>query len=200
VGRLMPRYSLILVVSGLLALGIPTRAQADGAWLDNPLFPWNTSGMAIPTAPPLSSTGELNNPMCLQTVRPAETPEDTALSQAGWMLQGPYHRGWGVTLVTATNDWDGMCRPAGYQGFVFVDGAFAGTVAPSPTFARTDGSFRDIRLLGGDSLSATFVRYAETDPLCCPSRGTSYVTYRIEQSASGPVLVPTDVFSIPSED
>ena len=148
----------------------------------------------------MSATGELNNPMCVDTVRPPETTEDAAVASAGWMLLGAYQRGWGVTLVSATSDWDGMCRPAGYQGFVFVDGAFAGIVAPYPTFARMDGSFREIRLTNATQLMASFVRYADTDPLCCPSRGTSYVTYRIERAASGPVLIPVEVFSTGSQD
>jgi hypothetical protein len=195
----MLRY--LLMVPLVLTLIPIAPIYADNLWLDESLAPWNTPAMPIPAAPPLGNTpGPLNYDMCARTVRPPETGEDGALVGAGWYLQGPYHRGWGVTLVTATNDWDGMCRPAGYQGFVFVDGAFAGTVAPNPTFARTDGSFREIRLLDANSLSATFTRYADTDPLCCPSRGTSSVTYRIDRTASGPVLVPTDVFSSGTSD
>jgi hypothetical protein len=191
----MRQRALLTLVVAVLALSPAARAYVDGAWLDEPLAPWNTTGMAIPSGPPRSSAGLANDRQCGHLVRPAETAADVAVAEAGWMLLGPYQHGWGVTLVTATNDWDGMCRPAGYQGFVFVDGAFAGTVAPSPTFARTDGALRDLRLSNASELFATFVRYAETDPLCCPSRGTSMVSYRIDRSDIGAVLVPVDVYS-----
>src|SRR5215213_3852900 len=111
----MRRFALLSFLVALLALGSPPHALADSAWLDESLVPWNTLGMAIPSAPPRSSAGLANDRQCGHLVRPSETAEDAVVAQAGWMLLGAYQQGWGVTLITATNDWDGMCRPAGYQ-------------------------------------------------------------------------------------
>ena len=61
-----------------------------------------------------------------------------------------------------------MCRPLGYNGFVFVDGAFAGTISPEPMDPRTTGAGSITGLQNG-RINARYVRYAATDPLCCPS-------------------------------
>jgi hypothetical protein len=81
-----------------------------------------------------------------------------------------------------------MCRPLGYQGFVFADGRFVGTLAPSPMSARTDGAMVDANLTGPNQLNATFVRYDPSDPLCCPSHPSAHVIYRIQQTDAGPVV------------
>jgi hypothetical protein len=178
----------------LASLTFPTLpARADDLWLDQPIQPWNEAGLPVPAAPPMQWSYAGMGPDCRQSARPPSTPEDEALTSAGWMLIGAYHAGWGVSLIGATADYDGMCRPAAYQAFVFVDGAFAGTSAPSPTFARTDGSLSRFSLNSGDALSAGFLRYADTDPLCCPSLGTTTVFYRVERSPAGPVVIPTSI-------
>ena len=171
----------------LAMLPSPLLAQ-DGVWLDGGFTSWNTPGMAVPAAPLIDGNPD---PRCTQRDRPPETEEDRALVAAGWRLFLPYQRGWGVTVLAALAASDGMCRPIGYQWFVFVDGVFAGTVAPQPMNARTDGAGQDVHLWFADQLSAEFVRYAPTDPLCCPSGGTTTVEYRIDRGAAGPVLVPT---------
>ena len=74
--------------------------------------------------------------------------------------------------MVATSDYDGMCRDFGYNGFAFVGGRFAGTIAPQPMASRFDGAlFEPPTLAAGRRLTASFIRYAPTDPLCCPSRG-----------------------------
>lgn len=172
----------------VMLLGVspwPLAAQ-EASWLDSDLANWNTPGMAIPDAPPANAAPD---PRCAERERPAETPEDEALMAAGWRLFLPYQRGWGVTLVAALSDYDGMCRPLGYQFFVFVDGDFAGTIAPEPMNSRFDGAADDVNLWYADQLSAEFRRYAPDDPLCCPS-GSAAVDYTIESTPDGPVLNP----------
>jgi hypothetical protein len=116
---------------------------------------------------------------------------DREIEGAGWSLFNSYEAGWGVTLVTALSGHDGMCRPWGYHAFVYVDGRFAGTLAPDPSAARSDGALftTETRIQDGDHLSVAFVRYADTDPLCCPSRPTVSVTYHVERGPNGPVMI-----------
>ena len=158
----------------------------EESWLDHQLTSWNTPGMAIPAAPPAG--GELD-PRCTERERPAETAEDEALVSAGWRLFLPYQRGWGVTLVWGLSGYDGMCRPMGYQIFVFVDGAFAGTMSPEPMNSRFDSAADTANLWFRDQLSAEFRRYTANDPLCCPS-GSVSVDYTIEETPDGPVVNP----------
>jgi hypothetical protein len=83
-----------------------------------------------------------------------------------------------------------MCRPAGFQSFVFVDGTFAGTISPTPMNSRTDGA-GNVLSFGRETLVAFYVRYRPTDPLCCPSLPSSIVEFRIAHGDAGPVLIPT---------
>ncbi|HEY7294137.1 MAG TPA: LppP/LprE family lipoprotein [Dehalococcoidia bacterium] len=183
--RLLP--IVVLLVAGL-ALNARS-ARADGSWMDQPLVNWNVAGATVPAAPP---SGGLDNPMCGQDARPAETAADQAVSDAGWTLFGPYQGGWGVTIVSGLSGYDGMCRPFGYQFFVFMNGAFAGTISPDAMNSRFDGAATSVRLEGDGRITAQFSRYADTDPLCCPSR-ISTVTYGFDDSQGAPVLTPTDV-------
>jgi hypothetical protein len=85
-----------------------------------------------------------------------------------------------------------MCRPLGYNEFVFVDGQFAGTISPDLMDSRTDG-VGDVRFFAvKDMLAAEFQRYSATDPLCCPS-GSATVFYQVTRTPAGPVLVPQNV-------
>ena len=172
-------------VTALTLLSWPAAAQ-EASWLDGDLASWNVAGMAIPAAPAVDGN---TDPRCSERERPAETPEDDALVAAGWHLFLSYQRGWGVTLVSGLASYDGMCRPLGYQSFVFVDGTFAGTIAPEPMNSRFDGAARDVSLWFEDQLTAEFVRYTPDDPLCCPS-STTTIEYTIEETADGPVLNP----------
>jgi hypothetical protein len=172
-----------LVVSVLFSA--PAAAQEE-SWLDGDLASWNTPGMAIPAAPEID--GNLD-PRCVERERPAEIEEDDALITNGWRLFLPYQRGWGVTLVSALAGYDGMCRPLGYQSFVFVDGVFAGTLSPEPMNSRTTGAATDVNLWFSDHLSAEYLRYAPDDPLCCAS-GTDSVEFTIEKTPDGPTVNP----------
>jgi hypothetical protein len=174
---------LALPLAGVILLATPLAALADGSWIDTPGPNWNAPGMAVPTAPAFESN---DDPRCGADGRWAESPEDQALVQAGWRLYGSYQAGWGVRVITGLSGYDGMCRPLGFQEFVFVDGVFAGTISPVPMDSRTDGSGW-VSWLGHDRLTARFNRYTDLDPLCCPS-GESVVQYRVERGADGPVL------------
>jgi hypothetical protein len=180
---------LLLAVPLLVALTASAMpARADGSWLDQPLANWNMAGAALPAPPP----EEAVNPMCGQDARPAETAEDQAVSDAGWTLFGAYQGGWGITVVSGLSGYDGMCRPFGYQFFVFVNGIFAGTISPEPMNSRFDGAATIVRLEGQGRITAQFSRYSDSDPLCCPSR-ISYVSYGFDDSQGTPVLAPLDV-------
>lgn len=174
-----------LCTAAVMLVSTPTAAQ-DATWLDGDLDSWNSPAMAIPTAPAIEGN---SSPRCAAMERPAETTEDDALMAAGWRLFLPYQRGWDVMVIPGLAAYDSMCRPLGYQWFVFVDGAFAGTVAPEPMDSRTDGAADNVTLWFKDQLSAEFERYTANDPLCCPS-GNTEVSYAIEETEEGPVINP----------
>jgi hypothetical protein len=179
------RISAAFAVVLPLVLASPAWAQ-DEAWLDGDFASWNSPGMAIPAAATIDGN---TDPACAERERPAETAEDDALIAEGWRLFLPYQRGWGVTLIYGLAGYDGMCRPLGYQSFVFVDGVFAGTVSPVPMNSRTTGAATDVNLRYADQVSAEYLRYAPDDPLCCAS-GTDSVQFTIEDTPDGPVLNP----------
>jgi hypothetical protein len=180
--------SLVVVEQVPLAPALPSTGTI---WLDRPLVNWNTPGADVPQAPP----GFLNLPDCSAAARAAETDEDMAVTAAGWTLVGPPNAGGGVTAILGTAGFDGMCRPASYQHFIFVDGSFAGTISPDPMPSRADGTGLLDSIDESGTLNATFYRYVPTDPLCCPSR-SMLVQFRIDQLDDGPVLVPVSVTPI----
>ncbi len=183
----MPK-ALALVV--LMAIGglLTESASAQSQWLDQPLTQWNKPGGSIPT-PEASEPEPVTDPRCAATGRPAETPLDAHVEQAGWSLFSTYEGGWGVVLLSGLHGHDGMCRPWSYHGFVFVDGQFAGTLAPEPSAARTDGALVESHITGDGRVNARFVRYASDDPLCCPSRPSVLLEYRVERTPAGAVLI-----------
>jgi hypothetical protein len=197
-GRALFALVAVLLVAASQVHASPIQvAQADASWLDNPTASgWNSPGAAIPVATD-DPTGFGSDPRCAASDgRWAETPQDQALVDAGWALFSTHRAGWGIDVVQATTGYDGMCRPVGYQAFVFVDGAFAGTISPEPMSSRTDGagSVIDVR---DAQLSARFVRYAPTDALCCPSLGAVTVEYTIERTPGGPLLRAAQSFKEP---
>ena len=179
-----PVLAAALVLGALGGTGSPRAAHADGAWLDDQAVTWNTAGMAVPA--PVQRQSNVD-PRCAQQARPAETDEDRAVEAAGWTLFANYTAGWGIKIVNGLAGYDGMCRPIQYQGFVFVDGKLAGTLSPTPMNSRTDGALSRTAFFGPDSITATYVRYTDKDPLCCPS-ANSMAVYKIERTEGGPVL------------
>jgi hypothetical protein len=184
-----PLATLALSALALVAALSPGLASADGSWLDQPLSNWNQPGMDLPQAPPMDPS---TNPRCLGQGRPPETQADQALADEGWTLFSGYAGGWSTFVVRGLSGYDGMCRPLGFNVFVFADGQFAGTISPNLMDSRIDGT-GDVQFLAAkDMLFAQFQRYAPTDPLCCPS-GHASVSYRIMHTPGGPVLVPESV-------
>jgi hypothetical protein len=185
------------IVALALTLGIPASVSAQSIWLDEPVQQWNQPGMTIPSVQRSDAEAGLN-PRCMSGARPAESPMDGMLETAGWSLFNSYEAGWGMTMVSGLSGHDGMCRPWSYHGFVFVDGVFAGTLAPVPSVSRTDGALtRDARIESDGRLGAVFMRYAAEDPLCCPSRPSNAVSYHIERTPQGPVLLVDKIIEIP---
>jgi hypothetical protein len=177
------------LISGLILLLVPTLSWA--AWLDaDAPAGWHARAPVVPPAPRVDGNDDRR---CRETERPAETPEDRQVTAKGWRLFHDYLGGWSVKVIWALSSYDGMCRAWGYQAFVFVGPAFAGTLSPDAMNSRTDASLSSVQLVAprvaGDLLVATFQRYADSDPLCCPSRQTR-VRYRIDRVQGAPVLVP----------
>lgn len=189
----------VLLLAGVMVLlyAGPSAAAVEPSWLEAVQPPsWNAIDPGVPIAP----AQELPiDPRVEARERQPETDEDAVVLEAGWRLFGAYQAGWGVTVLQATSGYDGMGRPWGYQAFVFVDDRFAGTLSPDPMKSRTDGALDNIVLLGRDAISASFRRYTERDPLCCPS-GRSAVQYRIERPPEGPLVVPQSVSTEPLGD
>jgi hypothetical protein len=116
-----------------------------------------------------------------------------AVSAAGWIpfpyFGKPLAQG-DVEIVGGMTGADGMCRPSGYNVFVFVGGRYAGTLSPAPMTSRLDGASGDVRL-ALPQVVVEFARYTEKDPLCCPS-SRSTVSFRIDRTKTGVVVVPID--------
>ena len=162
------------------------RAQGKAlSWLDEAKpASWNTPGLSIPAAPKLPNAVD---PRCKEAARPPQLEEDKRLRQQGWDLVGVYQGGWQMVVIRGTAGYDGMCRPHQYQDFVFVRGAFVGTLAPRAMDSRTDGALARLSLQSESRLTAEYARYAASDALCCPSRTTT-VVFNIP--SDGPVLRP----------
>jgi len=172
-------------------------ADAGAAWLDPAVPPtWNAPPAKIPRAP-ASTPDPFLSRQCASQVRPPASAADRAVAAAGWTLLGASQRFRDTELVGGQSAFDGMCRPLGYQFFVFSGGRFAGTISPRPMDSRTDGAAQVPLLVSAGEIAAAFSRYAPTDPLCCPSRTTS-VQYRLEKGPAGPVLQATAATAAPT--
>jgi hypothetical protein len=172
-------------------------ADAPAAWLDQATLPtWNAPGARIPTAPKSEPEAFLAR-QCAKLVRPGASATDRAVAAAGWKLMGAAQRFGDTEVVGGQSAFDGMCRPRGFQFFVFSGGRFAGTVSPVPMESREDGAAQVPQLVSAGDVVVPFLRYAPSDPLCCPSRITT-VQYRLQKGKSGPVLVATDATSAPT--
>jgi hypothetical protein len=181
----------VLTVLGMLALAGP--AAADGRWIDaRPIANWNRADAAIPKAEKNLLVGE-ERQRCRGSIKTELDPLEKSVEAAGWTVMtdlaaepidiAGFRVIWGMTGA------DGMCRPEGYQGFVFVGGHFAGTLSPQPMGARADGTGGPPKAASGGRFDVEFARYTGTEPLCCPSR-TSTVRYEVRTEAAGPIVVP----------
>jgi hypothetical protein len=190
---------LALATALCLATAAPATAQTTPSWLDAAPRAFNTPGAGIPRAP--APTPDSPPDRCRRGERPATGPEESQVTAAGWGLETywPTQRAGDIALVTATANYDGMCRPAGYNVFAFVGARFAGTLSPEPMISRLDGALVQTPTVGADRrIAASFTRYAPSDPLCCPSRGHTRVTYRVDAAAAGPAVVPDQIAQLPA--
>jgi hypothetical protein len=182
------RWAVAFLCGMTLALFILGSASAETIWLDQPLKPWNVAGAAIPTAPP----AQLAQQICTTKERTAVNAEETLVAGARWRLEEYWptiSRG-NLAIVLALSDYDGMCRPLGFNAFVFANGAYVGTLSPVNLNSRTDGVLNQIPTFPSDGvIQAIFTRYAPTDPLCCPSLAPSVVTYNVVNGVIAPVGV-----------
>lgn len=200
------RTTLHLFALGMIAMlafgSRPRTARADGAWLTTPLVNWNTAGAELPAAPKLDLGP--GNPNCAAQGRPVESAEDQAVAKAGWTLLNTFQGGWSVRVIMGQSGVDGMCRPLGFQAFVFVSGQFAGTLAPAPMNSREDGVLSTYNLFGPTrpdqtpTISARYLRYTPADALCCPS-AASLVQFTITYLGLAPVLTPISVMTMPTD-
>ena len=177
----------IAIVTGHTGI---SQSQGKAAnWLDEPKpASWNAPGLRIPAAPRID---ESVDPRCRDQARPPQLEEDKRVRQQGWDLIAAYQGGWDIVVIRGTAGYDGMCRPRQYQDFVFVRHAFAGTLSPQAMDSRSDGALSRVSLQSKSRLTAEYVRYATTDPLCCPS-GTTNVVFDIE-TGKAPIVRPVTV-------
>lgn len=177
--------------AAVIALSVFTAASAP-VWLDAKApVNWNVAGAMLPSAPGPKDAELASGGRCASESRPPSTREDRAVAGKGWSLIGPYERYGRTSLVLAASSADGMCRPNGYQAFVFVGDVFAGTLSPKLMDSRSDASLsmQSIGLYDQDRFSATFARYADSDALCCPHASTS-VDYEIKTTGDRHVVAP----------
>jgi LppP/LprE lipoprotein len=176
--------SLCLLLGMMSTLSTSAAQPGPGDWLASPQPQnWNARGGPLPVAPPPSG---FSDSRCVDQERWPESAEEEQVVAAGWRLFNAARVGWGLRVVDGLVDYDGMCRPLGFQVFVFADGQFAGTISPEPMDSRTDGVGRVLNV-GRDNVGAQFQRYTPSDPLCCPS-STFLVEYAVDRG--GPLLVP----------
>lgn len=184
------RFRVARVVASSVALftcltAVGTTQGQTAAWLDNPKpSAWNTPSPAIPSAPKLQGSVDAR---CRDSARPAQLAEDKLVRDRGWDLVGEFQGGWQIVVIRGAAGYDGMCRPRQYQDFVFVRGAFAGTLSPQPMDSRSDGAIAQVSLQGGTRLTAQYARYATADALCCPSRTTNVA---FDVTSDKPVVRP----------
>jgi hypothetical protein len=159
-------------------------------WLDRPPANWNEGVTHVPQPPKADESAKALAVRCKLEVRRVSAGE-RALADAGWfpylhvdrqLVQGD------VEIVGGMTGADGMCRPMGFNLFVFVAGQLAGTLSPGPMSSRADGSIGPVRLAQDGTIAAEFARYSDKDALCCPS-GRVGLRYRIDRGTP-PVVVP----------
>ncbi|MEO7539093.1 MAG: LppP/LprE family lipoprotein [Pyrinomonadaceae bacterium] len=172
------------LMAGFLFTGL---AAAQYKWLDaKPMPSWSERSREILQTKKISN-GEFKR--CGMVVRPATLAVDKILAKQGWTLVGDAQIFGKATAVTVATGFDGMCRPLEYQTLVFVGNSVAGTLSPGPMDSRTDSSLTNVKLLSETSLVADYIRYSQSDALCCPSRKNT-VTFRIDADGSKWLLKP----------
>jgi hypothetical protein len=192
--------SILLLTFVLASFVINSEAQqieATNSWLDQRLVKLEPSSNKFAALPRPVPTGE--SPLsgrCREQIRQPASPSERAVVKMGWTLYGPAQIFGPARIFLAMTGVDGMCRPLGYQAFVYSEGRYAGTLSPTPMNSRTDGALNTIRLTSATRISAEFARYGDTDPLCCPSR-ISIVSYNLKNDEV-PDLTAVNVITSPT--
>ena len=128
------------------------------------------------------------------TPRTASPESITALRRARWVpflhLDQAITRN-GIEVVGGMTAAAPGCEPERFNLFVFVEGAFAGTVSPAAMTPSRDGAAGAVRITGADTITVEFARYLPGDSECCPS-SRDRVSYRIDKTGAGPTLVKTE--------
>jgi hypothetical protein len=190
------------VVAFLLAGIVSASAQPKEKplWLDAEPKQWNKPGAGIPRA--RKSFGDFDDEFtkqCRSSIRAnTELADERAVAAKGWQIfHVERNVQSGESVVSALQDFDGMCRPMRYQDFVFVNGTYAGTLSPVLMDSRTDGSSSRVAFPSPGKLTTEFLRYAIRDPLCCPSR-ISEVAFEIRDVGGKPVVALVSVRTRPT--
>lgn len=153
----------------VFAINAAAQNNGGGAWLnERNSANWNENLRDIPSAPRASSSQDFAR--CREQIRQPENINDRALNRAGWSLYGATQLYGGVSLIKGLTNFDGMCRPEGFQVFIFNGNRFVGTLSPSPMNSRTDGSLILADLISPDEIRAEFARFSSSDAFCCPSK------------------------------
>src|SRR5215210_7381885 len=113
--------------AALAAALMPATVLAGGGWIDAGATGWNGSGGGVPGSPG-ANPADLER--CVGILRGPETGEDQAVQDNGWALYGAPMGDFGIGIVSAMLGADGDCRPLGFQDFIFIDGAYAGSISP----------------------------------------------------------------------
>jgi hypothetical protein len=188
--------ALAMTIAIVVLRPAPVAAQTPAAgWLDRPLAGWNVRGAPLPApSPGTAEPPEALTSRCELSLT-SPTGAERAVAAAGWI---PFRyfdrqlREHDLEVVGGLTGSDGMCRPTGFNVFVFVAGRFAGTLSPVAMDSRTDGVSGAIRILSAGAVSAEYARYEQADALCCPSSRVT-VTFQVDRAAPSAVIVPTSI-------
>ena len=155
-------------------------SDLPGAWLDS-ARDWSFSTADLRRGPSVDP-----NPQCDRAGREPQTASERLLAAEGWKLSSSpvSRRGRAglIEIVQGFRQHDGMCRPLIFQAFVFLDERPIATLSPRLMNSREDGALSRLSISESGEITAIFLRYSRTDPLCCPSRESSAV-YSILQQA-----------------
>jgi hypothetical protein len=172
----MTGFKQILRGAAFAAALLPATALAGGGWIDGGATGWNGPGGGVPGSPG-ANAGDMER--CAAILRGPETGEDQAVQDMGWALYGAPAGDFGIRIVSAMLGAGSDCRPLGFQDFIFVDGAYAGTISPEIMDSGADGARAEIGVPSGDLVAARFERW---------DGSSTWVNYYIDRGA-GPVLI-----------
>jgi hypothetical protein len=156
----------MLLTIGLISSLSVAYDKPGGAWLESKKQ-WNMPGGSLPRW----NEGQVER-ICTEFLREPETANEKVVGKSGWR----FHKKWvgsvkgNVELVQAFGFFDTQCRLMQTRGLVFLRRTFVGTISPGAMDARWDGEVQLAAVLESGEIVASFDRYKDEDPMCCPSR------------------------------